>query len=741
MSEAFDPYQQWLGIRDRQRPPHLYALLGLPLLESDQEKIARAADLRIALVRKLADDAHADAAQKLLKELAAARAYLANAEKKAAYDAKLRARINAAQEAAKPAPLPKQKAEDLLPPQAEPVRAAAVVPEAAPVAQADQADLQFELVSRAPKRDARRQRRSAVPWIISLVALIAAGVSALAFAHRQGWLTSAAAAPAVAPQPAPVEPEVDLPTAPQPTAPKRPVRRPPRRSKPASDATEPPAGQEEMTTEQSTEPEQPDQPLDQPAEPAEPKPEVKQPVPDAKSLKAALAELRQRFAFDYEKARSVTDFRTFGRKLYEAASKAEEQPALRFAMFGESRRLFVETDATPAALETINAQARVFEIDPLPMRKEVLETIGPRLKDPEALYDHTLAVLETAQAAMAAEDFKLAQELARLANTLGKSSGDELLAERIKDFNRDLRTCQQAFKSLQEQRQALAANPGDQAAHAAVGQFAAIYQGDFPAAAEHLAAGTPGPWQVAGQRELARPSAVADQVAAGDAWWDAAEELSAIEQAAVRRRALYWYERAIPRLADAELARVQSRVAELFGRTKIWATGPAEKRGQEGALLGHEEVELPDTSTLEFWFVTRAETATLITKRKTADDRSLTLVLRKGQLVFVADGKPNAAFETLAAVNDGNWHHAAVVREAAQASVFLDGRPLGSFAVGGEFRSSGPWRLGYHPVEASVQGPAVVQFARIRVSNVARYANAFVPERAYGKDRRTVFFE
>ena len=33
--EDFDPYYRWLGIRDQQRPPNFYRLLGLELFEDD----------------------------------------------------------------------------------------------------------------------------------------------------------------------------------------------------------------------------------------------------------------------------------------------------------------------------------------------------------------------------------------------------------------------------------------------------------------------------------------------------------------------------------------------------------------------------------------------------------------------------------------------------------------------------------------------------------------------------------
>ena len=51
MSESFDPYVQWLGIRDPQRPPNHYRLLGVDPFESDPNVLENAADRQMAHVR------------------------------------------------------------------------------------------------------------------------------------------------------------------------------------------------------------------------------------------------------------------------------------------------------------------------------------------------------------------------------------------------------------------------------------------------------------------------------------------------------------------------------------------------------------------------------------------------------------------------------------------------------------------------------------------------------------------
>lgn len=92
MAESFDPYHRWLGIPPDQQPANHYRLLGLAAFEDDPEVIRDAAERQIAHVRRYELGRHAALTQKILNELAAAKACLLDAESKARYDEQLRRR-------------------------------------------------------------------------------------------------------------------------------------------------------------------------------------------------------------------------------------------------------------------------------------------------------------------------------------------------------------------------------------------------------------------------------------------------------------------------------------------------------------------------------------------------------------------------------------------------------------------------------------------------------------------------
>ena len=91
MSDDFDPYLKWLGIRDATRPINHYRLLGLDLFEDDADVITMAADRQMSHIRTYQNGPNGDLSQQILNELARARRCLLVPEKKAEYDEEIRA--------------------------------------------------------------------------------------------------------------------------------------------------------------------------------------------------------------------------------------------------------------------------------------------------------------------------------------------------------------------------------------------------------------------------------------------------------------------------------------------------------------------------------------------------------------------------------------------------------------------------------------------------------------------------
>lgn len=111
---AFDPYYKWLGIPKSEQPPNHYRLLGIALFETDPDVIEAAADRQMTYVSQCATGEHMKLSQQVLNELSKARVCLLVADKKQAYDARLKAAFDEAQKIeSSRVPVPIAETEDL----------------------------------------------------------------------------------------------------------------------------------------------------------------------------------------------------------------------------------------------------------------------------------------------------------------------------------------------------------------------------------------------------------------------------------------------------------------------------------------------------------------------------------------------------------------------------------------------------------------------------------------------------
>lgn len=94
MSGKFDPYHVWLGIPPAEQPPHHYRLLGIAPLESDRAVIEAAADRQMTFLRQHGAGEHGDESQRILNEVSKALVELLNPARKAAYDERLKQRLD-----------------------------------------------------------------------------------------------------------------------------------------------------------------------------------------------------------------------------------------------------------------------------------------------------------------------------------------------------------------------------------------------------------------------------------------------------------------------------------------------------------------------------------------------------------------------------------------------------------------------------------------------------------------------
>ena len=174
MAEQFDPYYQWLGIPQDERPINKYRLLSLQLFESDEDVIANAADRQMAYIRTFQSGAHSAESQALLNELSSARVTLLNKQSKAEYDQQLRQTLGAREMRSAAPPVPGQNTAPPVPP-APPAlgqNSPSSAPPAPPLVQPPVQKLANFVISKTDKpKEKKGKRKTAKSRILILFAL------------------------------------------------------------------------------------------------------------------------------------------------------------------------------------------------------------------------------------------------------------------------------------------------------------------------------------------------------------------------------------------------------------------------------------------------------------------------------------------------------------------------------------------------------------------------------------------
>lgn len=143
MTEAFNPYREWLGLEGDLQTPSYYQLAGVDPLTEDRALLVAAIDKAVVRVRGFRPGRQAAAWARLLDELAEAKACFQDPARRAAYDAQLRRATHASAapdspaDASAPHDAPAlavvNRTPDLYPPGMTPKSAPAQAPARAPV--------------------------------------------------------------------------------------------------------------------------------------------------------------------------------------------------------------------------------------------------------------------------------------------------------------------------------------------------------------------------------------------------------------------------------------------------------------------------------------------------------------------------------------------------------------------------------------------------------------------------------
>lgn len=283
------------------------------------------------------------------------------------------------------------------------------------------------------------------------------------------------------------------------------------------------------------------------------------PVPNSTKQAIALKQIKEQYKSEYAK-KTAADRLSLSKTFQQLADAASQDPNRKYVLLREARELAVDAGDFDQAFAIIDETSRSFAIDGNELKVSALTAAMDKATiPPTQLMDNYLRV--SAQS-LENHDLLMAAQASMLASKIALASRDVALKTRAKEMELRVHDARRELNIVVAAANKLKTKPDDPDANLLVGRYLCFIQGNWDEGLPHLAKGTDKKLADLAARDQEDPSDPTRMVALADAWWDL-PDTKETPQKQSRRRAAYWYEQALPKLAADKKPRVEQRLAEI----------------------------------------------------------------------------------------------------------------------------------------------------------------------------------
>ncbi|MBV8879503.1 MAG: hypothetical protein JO332_06055 [Planctomycetaceae bacterium] len=283
-------------------------------------------------------------------------------------------------------------------------------------------------------------------------------------------------------------------------------------------------------------------------------------VPDAAKQKDAEKAVHDLFKDQYAK-KSAADRKAFARQLLDQAAKTGDDPAAAWVLYREAQDQAVQGFDPRTAIEAIDAAAKQFDIDPLPVKASALAAMAKVPRNPEESAALTDAYFRLIDEHVAADQYDAADKASAAALLAARRTNDPGQIARATTRAREIGEARTRFAALKGVLQTLASKPDDPAANLEMGQYLCYVKGSWDLGPRFLSKGSDPVLRALAEKELALPVQAADKATLADGWFDLAQkESSPLRKGQLLAHAGALYESALPDATGLLRVRIEKRM-------------------------------------------------------------------------------------------------------------------------------------------------------------------------------------
>ncbi len=559
---GFDPQHHWLGIPKNQQPASNYRLLGLSQGERNADVIRSAAEKQIAFVRKFTLATDSEVANDLLRQLSQARAAMLQAADSNSNNHQLKLDSSTAEQQTPVSENP-HDAESL------PAQPLGDSGPTRPLAKS------FLPIRRG---NARRRRKPIVRFVFDVASIGFGGITALVLATVILWYGFASDPLGLVQYIAGLKPIATLETQEKQDGTIRqsitksdPLAKTEQGSSTPQSDEIPKQDSKTPQTSRDGESEKPQGPsvttskemstasTDVPPTNLQVQPS-RAPVPDANSLVAAIAEVQRNFGDKLSAASSPRALSEVASELLDQSKNSAFDPVVRYALLQVGLETSVDAKLYDLIEDILQEMVEQFDLDKAAAKFPWLVKLSDAAETKSDHANVTEIALEVSTLLIRKGDYAQALDVAQRADDLAAQAQVRDLFVKTRLWLNRVKEIESGWQSVRSSIETLEANPNDEAASRAYGEFL-FRHADLEQGLQHLVKGDEPTLMLAAKLDLSRPTDGLEQLKVADAWREIGK--SQKDGTAFSARALYWYRQVLGFQQIGDLAPVEQNITAL----------------------------------------------------------------------------------------------------------------------------------------------------------------------------------
>lgn len=280
------------------------------------------------------------------------------------------------------------------------------------------------------------------------------------------------------------------------------------------------------------------------------------PVPKYAEQYKADARIREKFKAQFA-SHEASDRLALAHQLQDLADK-ETDPAAKFVLLREARESAVFAGEFPYCMAIIDDISRTFAIKTAEMKASALSVGMDMGNRPPA--DLANSYLKVADDALEVWNLDLASKAAYMASKLAR--GNPILLAEVDHRSKTVRVRNTEVLKIIAAARKLERTPDDPQLNLMVGRHQCFHMNLWENGLPFLAHSPTGPLRDLALQDLAAPATPDAMAMLADGWWDFTDVQANLPPGSGRKRAAYWYAKALPGLSGDKAAQARQRIAD-----------------------------------------------------------------------------------------------------------------------------------------------------------------------------------